>query len=113
MRKLSELLPIVRKHLTMPGKPGMDYICFAAVAAELAGEITGAEGLTVSWAVYARMDTQNPAGRPNSLLVDCQHELGTFAKLEGPRLRAHSPAYWPYRDKWLDDWQAELEGAGQ
>lgn len=106
MRKMSELLPIVRQHLMSASNPkGSEFICFASVGAYKAGKLAPEEDDVFREAVYARMDAQNPAGAPNGVLVQCLREMGESVATGGG---VRSPAYWHRRDKWLDDWQADL-----
>lgn len=113
MRKISELLPIVRRHLMSDDSVnGDEYICYAVTTAYTRQELTFEEDQMLRHEVYARMDAQNPDNVPNVLLVYCLLELGVIQRLT-PASRVDDPAYRVHRDKWLDDWQAELEGAGQ
>lgn len=111
MRKISELLPIVRRQLmSADNANGDEYICYAVTSARVDGHITEEEDTMLRLRVYGRMDAQNPDNVPNVMLIDCLRETGVMPKLlREQRIKVSDPGYWPYRDKWLDDWQAELD----
>jgi hypothetical protein len=109
-RKISELLPIVRHHLMDDTRLfGDTYICYAIAKAYTRGQLKVEEEQELRRLVYARMDAQNPEGAPNVMLIDCLKELDVIDSY----LFAEDPDYWEHRDKWLDDWQAELISKGE
>lgn len=113
MRKISELLPIVRRHLMHSGNlNGDEYICYAVSTARTRQRLSPEEADALPKLIYARMDRQNPDGFPNVVLIDCLRELGVL-KFGTPACNVRDPAYWVHRDKWLDDWYIELTSKGE
>jgi hypothetical protein len=121
VRKLSELLPLVRQHLRTATKDGDIFVCYAL------NKVTNPldhEGRSFSDAIYQEMARQSPNGwepaylyelllqspRGNEpmFLYELLRELGTIPDT----MNASNLAYIPHRDAWLDAWQAKLEGEG-
>lgn len=119
MRKISELLPIVRRYL-WDGKTawvddresGLRYVCFASSDAVHAEAITADEGEKLDHALFKRMFEQYRSTYrcgPPAYLIDLLRVQGVVSE----SCRVSEVAYVPHRDKWLDDWQAELVAKGE
>lgn len=96
MRKLSEILPLIRPYLRSPENPyGETYICYAInCIPELSHEEL--------YAIEARIHYEVS---PHLYLY--KHLRQTDAIM--PHTMADDPEYWPARDAWLDELQARLE----
>lgn len=106
MRKISELLPIVRQYLrTTTIKDGEAHVCYAADRACLCNQITYEERSLFGDALYAEMDSQQPTS-VQIYLYHLLHELGTLPVT----IAMYDIEYIPHRDAWLDAWQTKLQG---
>ena len=106
MLKLSELLALARQHLRTADNPGEIYVCYAANHVR---DYFVSVSDRFSNAIYAEMALQSPSGDEPTFLYALLRELGTIPAT----MHADDPDYIPHRDKWLDEWQAKLEGEGQ
>lgn len=104
MRKISELLPIVRQHLRTTTEDGEVYVCDAANRAHWFDGITCEERKTFGDALYAEMDSQSRSVQ--IYLYRLLYELGTLPVTIG----VYDIEYIPHRDAWLDAWQTKLQG---
>jgi len=107
MRKLSELLALARQHLRTADNPGEIYVCYAADHVRDYSNVS--VSARFSDAIHLEMRRQSPGGRNPTFLYELLRELGTIPATT----HAGHPDYIPHRDKWLDEWQAKLEGEGQ
>lgn len=100
MRKLHEVLPLIRPRLfTGPEGPGHRIrVCYAAHSAAAAGLITDEEDDAISERVMAEI-------APLTLLQTWLIDRGLVGKSASP----YSPEYIAARDAWLDNLQRKLE----
>jgi hypothetical protein len=106
MRKLTEVLPIVRRRLPLANESRVndssshsrDYTCFCAAMAATAGEITDEEFDALTRAI--RLELQRQANTSAISGIACHHHI-SVANLRNPE-------YVAFRDKWLDAFQAKL-----
>lgn len=102
MRKLSELLPIARSLLTTGNGGGQEYTCWAAEVAYERGTMTYEEQCNLQAAIGRRIDSQHPGSAA----------ITSLAVRAGVVSHARHPEYISFRDKWLDEMQADLLAAG-
>jgi hypothetical protein len=112
-RKLSQLLPIARKHLISLEHPrevqGMydQFTCYAARVAWENLEITRKEYDALRDAIMEELAVQSQ--NYGMSYCGCLINLLTYKHPEVFKMFPHSPKYFPYRDAWLDEFQARLE----
>lgn len=111
MRKLSELLPIARSLLisaddVLPngqGRYGLEvYTCHAAQTAAHKGLMTHQEYHELKASIEAEIHKQRYGAAA----------IGSIAEKHGVTRITRHPEYIAFRDKWLDTFQAKLEGVG-
>lgn len=107
MRPLSQLLPIARARLISNEHPnGLyqeydEFTCFAASFAADHDEMTRSECWAIRAAIMQELQEQQPPAQTiYDLLID------KFPRTVGGE---SDPAFFPYRDAWLDAFQAKLE----
>lgn len=99
MRKLKDLLPLVRSQLiSNENKRGMWHVCIAAAEA--------AEKGTLVYNEY--FEFHNMIALELKGCVFLRTHLINEGKLEW-NIECNDPLYWPVRDAWLDELQAKLE----
>lgn len=125
MRKLSELLPIARQRLISdrplprsPSEPShKGFVCDAAQACWGEGEMTYDEFSALRNAIQEEIVRQDPRQQLRSglvMLFRLFRHRGMFTPGdEYGNNPERDPAYWPLRDQWLNELQAQFEAEGR